>query len=276
MREILLNDLLSLSEQDLNRTKIKFNHYNGETDPLQEFLLNPEIVNNQWLFWRKNRRNFSTGQIAICLVRMTGDTWLLTTIKEVTSELGIQKGINYAGVEKDEYKKYFGRVVVKYKKTDKVGCRNYHTVGKELIVQQILPNVYNGEEFPGYDNVVLSYKQLDIINRMGKRDWIAALESQKAVYLITDIKTGKLYVGSATAKYGMLLSRWRNYLKDGHGGNKLLKELVNEKGFNYVKENFQYSILENYNSIVDDSVIVMRESHWKNILHSKSVGYNSN
>lgn len=276
MQDILLNDLLSLSEKDLNRTKIKFNHYNGETDPLQEYLLNPEIVNNQWLFWRGNRRNFSVGQIAICLVRMTGDTWLLTAIKEVTTELGIQNGINYEGVEIEEYRKYFGRVIVKYKKSDQVGCRNYNSVSNELVIQQILPDVYGGEEFPGYDNVVLTYKQLDTINRMGRRDWIAALENQKAVYLITDLETGKLYVGSATSERGMLLSRWRNYLNNGHGGNKLLRELVEEKGFDYVKRNFQYSILENHNSIVDDNIIRMRESHWKNILHTKSVGYNLN
>lgn len=43
-------------------------------------------------------------------------------------------------------------------------------------------------------------------------DWIAALQNQNAVYLITDNNTGKLYVSSATAQYGMLLKRWSNYI----------------------------------------------------------------
>ena len=60
-----------------------------------------------------------------------------------------------------------------------------------------------------------------------------------------------MYVGSATAKE-MLLSRWRTYVNNGHCGNKDLIALVEEKGFDYIKENFQYTILENYNSKVDD------------------------
>ena len=46
-------------------------------------------------------------------------------------------------------------------------------------------------------------------------------------------------------------------------GNKLLKEIVSEFGFDYIK-NFQYSILENYNArtMIKDYC----ESWWKKIL----------
>ena len=77
------------------------------------------------------------------------------------------------------------------------------------------------------------------ITESGKSDWKAALENQKAVYLLTDTKTGKLYVGSATSENGMLLQRWKNYVANGHGGNKELRELVDEKGFDYIKDNFR-------------------------------------
>ena len=97
-----------------------------------------------------------------------------------------------------------------------------------------------------------------------------------AVYLITDNKTGKLYVGSATAQYGMLLQRWSNYVSDGHGGNEGLKAVVQEHGFDYVKANFQYSILENYNARMDDNYILKRESWWKEALRSREFGYNKN
>ena len=59
-------------------------------------------------------------------------------------------------------------------------------------------------------------------------------------------------------------------------GNKELMELVEREGFEYVKENFQYSILENYNAKVDDHVILERESWWKDTLQSRRWGYNSN
>ncbi|TDM16111.1 GIY-YIG nuclease family protein [Macrococcoides canis] len=154
--------------------------------------------------------------------------------------------------------------------------RFYKDLHQELVVQQILPTIYDGDDFPGYDKVKLSYQQLATIIHRGKRDWIAALENQKAVYLITDKSNGKLYVGLATSMSKMLLTRWSNYVANGHGGNKELVALVEEKGFDYVKENFQYTILENYNGKVDDKLVLQRESYWKEALQSRQFGYNSN
>ena len=83
-------------------------------------------------------------------------------------------------------------------------------------------------------------------------------------------------MGSATGQNEMLLQRWKNYVENGHGGNKELKELVENKGFDYVKKNFQYSILENFNAKVDDNYILERESWWKDALLSRTFGYNAN
>lgn len=44
----------------------------------------------------------------------------------------------------------------------------------------------------------------------------------------------------------------------------------------YVKKNFQYSILENYNSKVDSDEILERESWWKETLQTRNFGYNRN
>lgn len=65
-------------------------------------------------------------------------------------------------------------------------------------------------------------------------------------------------------------------MDNGHGGNKELKILVEKQGFNYVKDNFQYSVLENYNGKIDDKFVLKRESWWKEVLKSKEHGYNSN
>lgn len=219
---------------------------------------------------------FYEGQIAVCFLKLTWDTWLLTTIKKITKDLDISGGISYEGYELDEYKKYYGRVIVKYHKTFQTQGIYYEKVCDELIVNQILPVTFDGYDFPGYDNVRLTYRQLETIIHQNKKDWVAALENQKAVYLITDTNNGKLYVGSTTSNYGMLLQRWSSYVTDGHGGNKELMELVKREGFDYVKEHFQYSILENYNAKVDDHVILARESWWKMTLQSRKFGYNSN
>lgn len=276
MGDILLNDLLNLSPEALSNTKIRFIQNNGETDPLEVYLGNKSLVNDQWLFWRNKKRYFSVGQNAISLLKLTPDTWLFTTLKRVTKELGVLGGINYVGEEYEKYSAFYGRVIVKYKKTHQGQEVNFNTVGDKLVIQQILPSIYDGDEFPGYDSVKLSYFQLSTILERGKKDWINALKSQKAVYLITDMYNGKLYVGSATSANGMLLSRWRSYIENGHGGNDELKQLVKEKGFDYVKQHFQYSLLENYNSRVDDLYILQRESYWKNVLQSRVFGYNLN
>lgn len=102
------------------------------------------------------------------------------------------------------------------------------------------------------------------------------MQNQKAVYLITDKGSGKQYAGSAYGDNGMLLQRWTNYVSDGHGGNKLLKSIVDELGFDYVMQNFQYAILENYNARTDEHIIRQRESWWKETLGSRSFGLNAN
>ena len=276
MNCILLKDLLRFSDDELANVKIKFNQHNGYDDPMDLYRSNPEIINTQWLFWNEKRRYFYEGQIAVCFLKLSYDMWLLTTIKRVTKDLGISGGVSFEGEEIETYKPFFGRVIVQYHKTSMAQGRYFSELQDELVVNQILPDVYDGEDFPGYDKVRLSYAQLEVIIRCGKKDWIAALSNQKAVYLITDKNTGKLYVGSATSDSGMLLQRWSNYVANGHGGNKELFELVEREGFDYVKKHFQYAILENYNAKVEDRIILIRESWWKETLQTRVWGYNSN
>lgn len=273
---IKLDDILRFPESELKNIKIRFNQTSSDADPMDLYLNNRDIVNSQWFFWRNKQRYFNVGQIAICLLKLSYDTWLLTTIKRVTKEFGVYNAVNYEGEELSEYKQYFGRVIIKYHKTSQTQGMFYNTIRDELEILEILPSIFDGDEFPGYDKVRLSYTQLKSIIERKKKSWIAALENQKAVYLITDKNNGKLYVGSATSDNGMLLSRWTTYTENGHGGNVELKKLVNERGFDYIKQNFQYSILENYNAKVDDKVILEREAWWKETLQSREYGYNDN
>jgi hypothetical protein len=272
MNSILkLKDILNLSDDELKNTKIKFNSWNGELDPIEEYKQNPDKVNTRWLFWRGDKRNFNVGQIAICLVQIPNmeDSWLLTSIQLVTKELNKSFGINYLGSEIDKYKSLFGRVIIKFHRTGQYQTRY---LNDDFEVCQILPSVFDDDNFPGYDNVRLSYAKLKFIIDRQKQDWINALQNQKAVYLITDTKTGKFYVGSATGENGMLLQRWAAYVNNGHGGNKDLRKFE----FDYIKKYFQYSILENYNAKVDKHIILQRESWWKETLKTREFGYNAN
>ncbi|MGN0136739.1 GIY-YIG nuclease family protein [Anaerotignum sp.] len=276
MGKILLNDILGFSQNQIPNVRIKLNVHNGSEDPHELYLQDPEKVNTEWFLWHKERRYFHKGQIAICLLYIDTDTWLLTTIKDIQKELDVEDGIGYDAAERTEYKKYFGRIKLKYhNKTMGMG-RKYESIMEELEVMEILPSVYDGDEFPGYENVRVSYAKLEAILSRKKASWLAALQNQKAVYLLTDTNTGKHYVGSATAQRGMLLQRWKAYVENGHGGNVELQELIKEKGFDYIKRYFQYAILENYNARMDDAYILSRESWWKETLQTRRFGYNGN
>lgn len=276
MAKIMLNDLLRFDTAEVPNVRVKFNIYNGYDDPLDLYKMNPDEVNVTWFLWHDDRRYFNVGQTAICLLKLRGDQWLLTTIKKITRLLDVTDGVGYDAVEVKEYEQYFGRLVVEYHNPCRTMGRKYENVMDELEVVQILNEQYTGNEFPGYENVRLSYPLLKNIVDRQLPGWVDALRNQKAVYLITDTKTGKMYVGSATSQTGMLLQRWSSYAADGHGGNIELRELVKQRGLDYVKENFQYSILENYNARMDDEYILKRESWWKETLCTRTHGYNKN
>ena len=273
---ILLNELLKFTPAQEEIAKVKFNIFNGSENPIDIYKRDPDRINKRWLYWRNKKRYFSVGQIAICLVKIREDYWLLTTVDTVDSELNITDGINYTGKPFNEYQGYYGRTIVKFHKNFQTQGVNYTKVKDQLEVCQILPDTFDDDDFLGYDKVKLSYSQLKSILDRNKKDWIAALGNQKAVYLITDLSNGKLYVGSATSDNRMLLQRWKNYVANGHGGNKELKAIVDTNGIKYVEDYFQYSILENYNSKIDDDVILARESWWKEILQTRKYGYNDN
>jgi len=92
--------------------------------------------------------------------------------------------------------------------------------------------------------------------------------------LITDLLTGKLYVGSATGNGG-IWQRWLEYSKNGHGGNKEIKRLLKQSGLKRATH-FSYSILEIADTHTSNEQILERESHWKDVLLTREYGLNAN
>lgn len=90
---------------------------NGEKYHLEEYTFDPERVNTYYFFHRSNKRYFNVGQIAMCFLKINKDLWPLTSIKKITKEFNVVNGINYEGEELEEYKKFFGRLVIRYHKT---------------------------------------------------------------------------------------------------------------------------------------------------------------
>ncbi|MFH1233540.1 MAG: GIY-YIG nuclease family protein [Patescibacteria group bacterium] len=269
---ILLNDLLQL--KNLENVKIRFNKDNGDGyDPIRFYKEDRDkLLKGQ--FWNYNKhKSFREGNIAIGLARIEGDKWLLFNISKITKDLHKLNNVGYEYETLLKYEKYFGRLIIQYHNKSQNLIRLAKNLIDDLEVIEILPEQFNDDDFPGYENVNLSWYDLQRVIR--KKDWKSALENQKGVYLIADATTGKLYVGSAYGE-NMILGRWKSYIDNGHGGNIELKKIVKEKGFKYIKNNFKYSILDIYKSKTEDKIIINRESRWKEVLLSRKFGYNLN
>jgi len=140
---MMLNDLLNLCQNDIERAKIRFCIHNEKESQLDVYLRDSEGVNHHALFHRaKKQRFFNVGDIAICLVKLSKNSWLLTTIKEVTKEYGLTNATNYEGVELETYKELFGRLIVKYDKNHTRPTCLLVKVLDKLEVEQILPSIF--------------------------------------------------------------------------------------------------------------------------------------
>lgn len=263
---ILLNDILNISE--LSNVKIRFNKDNNANfNPIRLFKENKDALLNGH-FHNYNKKSYKEGDITIGFARISKDKWLLFDISIITKDLNIYNAVGYEYQTLESYRKYFGRLIIEYHNKSQNLIRNANTLIDDLTVHQILEDTFDNDLFPGYENVNISWKDLNRVIK--KSNWKTALQNQKGIYLITDKLNGKQYVGAA---YGveMLLGRWQNYIHNGHGGNKDLKTLT----FDYIKDNFNYSILEIYKSTVDDNIIFKREQWWINTLQTRKFGYNN-
>ena len=74
----------------------------------------------------------------------------------------------------------------------RVNFENHYDGAHTLRVSEILREPFSGRTFPGYEDVAISFGELEVVVRNDRPDWKAALESVKGVYLITDAKSGKL------------------------------------------------------------------------------------
>lgn len=221
--------------------------------------------------WQENQtqKNFERKYI-LSLIYWNRDEWLFAGIYESLSVKEVNERCKYRYETKltDIANEFIGKLIVSFKKEFRASYLLLENQIDKIDVLEIKRELTK-IEFPGYDKVNVSWK--DLSNLIESDSWKTALENQKGVYLITDTHTGKMYVGSA---YGqdMILGRWRNYVSNGHGGNIELKKIP----FDYIKENFRYSILDIFKSTIDDTVIIQRESWWKETLLTREFGYNKN
>jgi len=139
---------------------------------------------------------------------------------------------------------------------------------ENFTVTEILREPYAGRPFPGFEDIDISFGELETIFKNGRLDWKTALENVKGIYLITDRNSGKRYVGSAFGEGGVW-SRWLSYIETGHGGNVELRRLVGNLSLDYCRAHFQLALLEHRPARASDDLILRRETFWKQLLLSR-------
>ena len=111
---------------------------------------------------------------------------------------------------------------------------------------------------PAYDQIKLSFEQLQRIFRDEISVWKNKLSACNCIYVISDAQSGKLYIGSTYNRQG-IWGRWAEYAKTGHGGDVELEKLIAADP-NYAKDNFTWAILQTLPLKIDDEKAIAIET----------------
>ncbi|WP_447759502.1 GIY-YIG nuclease family protein [Pseudomonas moraviensis] len=274
----MLIQLLSsiLPSLTIQNTKVHLAQHNGFEHPMDVYLAGDF---DDWQSWQ-SRRNFEC-EYVIGLIELHGTKkWLLAGVYD-SLKVNESKGRNenrdfvYDYRRVPEFAEMEGRLILEYTKPR----GNYlwlETCLKSMVVSSMLEKPMTVGKFPGFKEVDISHRELNIIVQKGLESWQTALCSVAGVYLISDRTEGEhqLYVGSATGTGG-LWDRWVNYSNNGHGGNIRIRDLQTKRGKNFA-ENFRFSILEIADKHTGKDEMIQKEIHWKRRLLTRDSGLNGN
>lgn len=194
-------------------------------------------------------------------------------IWEVLSKTSRGKGFRYVTRELPGFKDMEGRLVVHWGKGTRSWAQWLHRAGNKDI-SEILPPDYV-TDFPGFYDFVLRHDQLVrmVSNKESNREWYRMLSSVSGVYVILDTISGRQYIGSAYGAGG-IWARWRQYAKTSHGGNILLKSLLEKHPDRY--KNFQFALLRVLEPGITKEAVIDHETITKRKLGSRAFGLNAN
>lgn len=224
-----------------------------------------------WKYQREQGRPVFHGVDNI--VSFIGEEGTLARLIGVFRVKGFRKGKKryyYRLEERREFNDLRDKVIIDWGR----GTLSWHQwIKREKEVVEIQKG-FGYEPFGDYLDFVISFRQLKEVINKGYRDWKKMLKAANGVYLITDTKTGRLYVGAAYGTNG-IWGRWMSYIHtNGHGNNKMLKLLIKNKK-DYAKY-FNFSILMLLPKTVTADEAIRKERLFKKKLGTNAFGLNLN
>ena len=282
--DIKLNDLLRFSQEQVSHAKISLNISHGKGgkryfDMWKEDEREP-AEKDVWYAYPSHfgkQRCFHEGDLCVGFLQMErNNEWLLVAVGKVLS-VPLSGPCAYEPLH--EYDAFLGRVIVRLAKGNTMGrfVFNLSKFLDECEIIKVCEKAYEDDTAFSLDCISLGFAELKATLEGYKNPSLRKiLENIKGVYCLTDTKTGKLYIGSATGDSRGVAQRWGNYAADYSGGNKEFLKLLEEKGETYFKENFTFTVIEYFGMRFDDGKILQREAYWKKALDTVRHGYNDN
>lgn len=266
----MLSDILPIN--NLPDYKVHFARYNQENQPLDVFTKDRQ----EWQGWQEYRpaRDDFNRPLIFSLASFYHEpaTWLFGGIFKVLARHSDRYEVELSDIGAG----FVGRLKLRSPYNSRPVRVNMEDQYEKFEIVEILRETYTGRPFPGYEDIDLSFEEIETIVRNTRPDWKAALQSVKGIYLITDKLTGKRYVGSAYGEGGVW-SRWCEYVSSGHGGNAELLKLVTTPELKYCRANFRFALLEHRSFRMDDETVRKRETFWKQLLLTRGAeGLNRN
>ena len=223
----------------------------------------------------QNQQNFRCDEI-VSLIHLEEDRWLFAGIYQVLGvkhrKNGDKSWYEYGTREIAGLSHLVGRVVVQFRKRFIAAYLIGPKYIDNLLVAEIRDKRMRIADFPGYNAVNLPYRLLRTVVRKNMPQWKGALSNVGGVYLVTDVHTGKLFVGSAHSG-DTIWHQWVSFAISGHADIRSLQRLLSRETGDY-QSNFRFSILEICDLKSGKDYVLAREEHWKQVLQSTPFGYN--
>jgi hypothetical protein len=273
---MILFDLLKIWEPAFlaENSKIHLARYNGTEHPMDVF------VQGEFEEWQRyqNSRNFQR-EFVVSLIQAGNPTrWLFAGLFRSAGyeERSIPSQHYYYSLDRlSSAEEWVGRLYLTSRYKERNSYPNGETLAGDLAVIELAAERVSIGRFPGYKSINITKGQLDVLVRQNVDSWRSALSSVKGIYLITDARTGKLYVGKADGEDG-IWGRWSVYSTTAHGNNVALEKEFGIEASVERRNDLRFSVLEIADLHTMKQDIDARESHWKEILMSRVRGYNRN
>ena len=177
---IFLRDIWPIAEAEAY--KLHFARWNGKNQPLEVWARDWD----EWQGWQEYRpaRNDFNRPYIFALIQFyhETDSWLFGGVFRVLNRFPDRYEVELTG----QGASFLGRLKIRSNYRQRSTRVNFENHFPNLELQEILREPYSGRAFPGFEDIDLSFEELEALVRNDRLDWKAALESVKGHHCIAD------------------------------------------------------------------------------------------